>query len=68
VVGNKYMARRSDVDAYLETRRIRRESSGPEPARSNALSSGVAVGVAPSDDPIARALAAGRLRIVKKSG
>jgi hypothetical protein len=68
LVGNKYMARRSDVDAYLERQRIRGDSSGPEAARSNALSSGVAEGVAPSDDPIARALAAGRLRIVKNSG
>jgi hypothetical protein len=62
-VGNKYLARRSHVDAYIESRRIRPESSGCETAPP-----AVSAGVAPNDDPVARALAAGRLRIVKKSG
>jgi len=64
LVGNKYMARRSDVDAYLERQRIHRESPRREAARAVPLHPAVDVTVS---DPVARALASGRLRIVKKS-
>jgi hypothetical protein len=67
LVGNKYMARRSDVNAYLERQRIQRES--PRRAAAPAVLPPLDdVNGASNDDPIARALAAGRLRIVNKSG
>ena len=55
--GNAYVARRVDVDAYLARQRIE-----PTPARSASLPrlEGAAF------DPIAAALAEGRLRLVKK--
>lgn len=52
--GKAYVARRSDVDAYLERQRVQRT----QPAVSRRVG---------PDDPIARALAAGRLRVVKKT-
>jgi hypothetical protein len=55
--GKAYVARRADVDAYLERQRVR-----PAPPPSSAEPQPLA-----TDDPIARALAAGRLRIVKNS-
>jgi len=64
-MGNRHVVRRRDLDAYVETQRVEPKA----PARSHAPA-GVACSserVAPTDDPIARELAAGRLRIVKKS-
>ena len=54
--GRAYVARRADVDAYLERQRL--ELSAPPPSSPPPPG---------SPDPIAAALAAGRLRIVKKS-
>jgi hypothetical protein len=55
--GKSYVARRGDVDAYVERQRIsvERQPEAPAPPPSRA------------PDPIAAALAAGRLRVVKKS-
>jgi hypothetical protein len=59
--GKAYVARRADVDAYLDRQRIapKRAPSPPEPSPAP-----------PPDgapfDPIAAALAEGRLRIVRK--
>jgi hypothetical protein len=55
--GRAYIARRSDVDAYLERQRVEHSPTTPasEPPPPG------------SHDPIAAALAAGRLRLVKKS-
>lgn len=55
--GKAYVARRADVDAYLEQQRVRPSSLPPPPEPQPP----------PSEDPIARALAAGRLRVVKKA-
>jgi hypothetical protein len=56
--GRSYVAKRSDVDAYIERQRIepdpRREPEPPQPPPG-------------SHDPIEAALAAGRLRVIKKS-
>lgn len=65
--GKTYVARRADVDAYLERQRIhpelaRRELLGVPP---DATHPSVQLGA--NEDPIARALAAGRLRVVKKT-
>ena len=55
--GRSYVAKRSDLDAYIERQRVpvdspkEPEMTQPPPAL---------------DDPIAAALAAGRLRVVKK--
>jgi hypothetical protein len=56
--GRSYVAKRSDVDAYIERQRIPvAPAPEPEPPRPPS----------PGGDPIAAALAAGRLRVVKKS-
>lgn len=62
LVGNRYMARRVDVDAYLERQRIT-PSQGRE-LRAAVPNAGDSSGT--GGDPIARALAAGRLRVVNK--
>jgi hypothetical protein len=55
--GRSFVAKRSDVDAYIERQRIEvTERPQPEPPRPPS----------PGGDPIAAALAAGRLRVVKK--
>lgn len=55
--GRTYVAKRSDVDAYIERQRVPvgppPEPEPPQPPPS-------------SHDPIAAALAAGRLRVIKK--
>jgi hypothetical protein len=55
--GKAYVARRGDVDAYIERQRVPvgPRPEPPEPARASGT------------DPIAAALAAARLRVVKKS-
>lgn len=58
VVGNKYVARRRDIDAYLEGQRLCSVLPRPEPMPVAPLA---------SRDPIAEAVAQGRLRIVKKA-
>jgi hypothetical protein len=67
LVGNKYMARRSDVDAYLERQRIRAESPGRHSLNAAPSPEVATASHDPTNDPIARALAAGRLRLVRKS-
>lgn len=52
--GKAFVARRADVDAYLEGQRIQPAPPKPEPSLPR------------GHDPIAAALAAGRLRVVKK--
>lgn len=53
--GRSYVAKRSDVDAYIERQRVEpNPPPDPEPPQP------------PSHDPIAAALAAGRLRVIKK--
>ena len=54
--GRSYVAKRSDVDAYIEKQRV---PVDPPPKPDPPPSPG-------SPDPIAAALAAGRLRVVKK--
>jgi len=54
--GKAYIARRADVDAYLERQRLE-----PAPVPSPPPPT-----YGPAHDPIAAALAQGRLRIVKK--
>ncbi len=56
--GRSYVAKRSDVDAYIERQRVHVDPC-PEPEPPRPPSTG--------GDPIAAALAAGRLRVVKKS-
>ena len=56
-LGKKYVARRGDVDAYIEGQRIKPASAPLSRAPTASL---------PAYDPIAAALAQGRLRIVKK--
>lgn len=55
--GRSYVAKRSDLDAYIESQRVPVDPPpGPEPPQPP-----------PSfHDPIAAALAAGRLRVVRK--
>jgi hypothetical protein len=65
LVGNKFMARRRDVEAYLEQQRIRPEASRQARGAVPTCPIRPAPAVASNDDPVARALAAGRLRIVK---
>jgi hypothetical protein len=67
LVGNKYMARRSDVDAYLEPQRIHPESSRRHPVGGAPNPERRSAGIDAGNDPVARALAAGRLQLVKKS-
>lgn len=55
--GRSYVAKRSDVDAYVERQRVTMDPP-PEPEPPQPPSG--------SHDPIAAALAAGRLRAVKK--
>ena len=55
--GRSYVAKRSDLDAYIESQRVPVDPS-PEPEPPE---------LPPSlHDPIAAALAAGRLRLIKK--
>ena len=54
--GRAYVAKRSDVDAYIERQRVQPDPARPEPPQPPPG----------SHDPIAAALAAGRLRVVKK--
>jgi hypothetical protein len=51
-IGRKLVARRSDVEAYLEAQRVRFELPVSAPSEDA--------------DPVARALARGRLRVVKR--
>jgi len=56
--GRSFVAKRSDLDAYIERQRVPIDPRpGPEPSRPSSPG---------SPDPIAAALAEGRLRIVKK--
>jgi len=55
--GRSYVAKRSDVDAYIESQRVLVDPP-PEPESPHPPPS--------FHDPIAAALAAGRLRVVKK--
>jgi hypothetical protein len=66
-VGNKLVARRSDVDAYIVRQRIQPKPSRRDSESASSYSSGDRA-VALNDDPVARALAAGRLKIVKAPG
>lgn len=62
LVGNNVMARRSEVDAYLDRQRIVPEpTSDPAGAKNTECSD-----LNPADDPIARALDGGRLHLVEK--
>jgi hypothetical protein len=55
--GRTYVAKRSDVDAYIERQRVQPDPPpGPEPPQPPPG----------AHDPIAAALAAGRLRVIKK--
>jgi hypothetical protein len=56
--GRSYVAKRSDVDAYIERQRVQVDPP-PDPQPPHPPSS--------RGDPIAAALAAGRLRVVRKS-
>jgi len=56
--GKAYVARRADIDAYIERQRVTAEHPEVEPPTPPLPS---------SHDPIAAALAAGRLCVVKKS-
>ena len=67
LVGNKFMARRRDVEAYLERQRVRPAAAAQERAELPSSPRLPAAAVASNDDPVAQALAAGRLRIVKGS-
>lgn len=58
--GRVYVARRSDLDAYIERQRV---PVDPSPDRNPEPPDPPSPG---SPDPIAAALAAGRLRIVRK--
>jgi len=56
--GRSFVAKRSDVDAYIERQRVEVEPTlKPEPPKPRPLA---------GHDPIAAALAAGRLHVVKK--
>lgn len=57
--GRAYVARRADVDAYIERQRVQPQPKPPEPPPPEPPSPG-------GHDPIAAALAAGRLRVVRK--
>lgn len=56
--GKAYVARRADIDAYIESQRVKPQPPSPQPP-APAPPPG-------SHDPIAEALAAGRLRVVKR--
>lgn len=65
MMGNKYVARRRDIEAYLDAQRVRGTTqqptvSGQPPVTQSRVQDESA------DDPIARALASGRLRVVPK--
>jgi len=64
--GKKYVARRADVDAYVERQRI--QTQPPRRASSRALTpaTDASAQIDGNDDPVARALASGRLRVLKK--
>jgi hypothetical protein len=74
-VGKRYVTRRRDLAAYLETQRIRehaaarvKRSRGRHPSDSHTAAPRTSL--APThetDDPVARALAQGRLRVLKGS-
>lgn len=66
-LGNKYVARRGDIDAYLDRQRVERRPPQPSVGGSHRNPDAAPVAVEADDDPIERALAAGRLRIVKSS-
>jgi len=57
--GRAYVARRADVDAYLERQRVAPPREPPPPAPPRPPAGALF-------DPIAAALAEGRLRLVKK--
>jgi hypothetical protein len=73
-VGKRYVARRADVASYLEQRRVQerprdrsvapRPSHRELPARRPIDSDSCSI---EGDDPVARALAQGRLRVLKGS-
>lgn len=64
--GNAYVARCSDVDAYLERQRVQPEAPSSKPAVAPSTPSQPSDPPVANDDPIARALAAGRLRVLQK--
>lgn len=64
--GRTYVARRADVDAYLERQRI--QPAIPEPRETPPPACEAIARTDVNDDPVARALAAGRLRVMRKPG
>jgi hypothetical protein len=65
--GKTYVARRSDVDVYLERQRVQPEATPCEPAVVPSTPSQPSAPSVTNDDPIERALASGRLRVLKKT-
>lgn len=72
-IGKRYVARRADVVTYVEQQRLRERSaarpSGSSPSRKSRARTPTERETLPADvdDPVARALAQGRLRILKRS-
>lgn len=65
-VGRKYVARRSDVDAYLASQQVAPGGVVPGPTSEvSAADKSASAVTAPASEPIAIALEAGRLRKVK---
>jgi hypothetical protein len=75
-IGKRYVARQADLAAYLDTQRIRERANVratlTPPSRGRheqrvrtAIEAGLSK--AEVDDPVARALAEGRLRVLKRS-
>jgi hypothetical protein len=65
--GKTYVARRIDVDACLERQRIHRDEFPRKPLSAPPNASSTGGSTDENDDPVERALAAGRLRVVKKT-
>ncbi len=63
LVGKKYMARRSDVDAYIESQRV--HAVAKQAPLEVTYSDSPSTTTGQPHDPIAEALEAGRLRRVK---
>ena len=65
-VGKRYIARRADVASYLEQQRVeaRRGARTGAPKRARSLIDSD-TSKRDADDPVARALAQGRLRVLK---